>query len=236
MKKLITILLSVMVVFTMSVSMAFADEVGAAVESATVTNADVKENVVEHTQFDNAVHRFNYDIKVKERAKEGDHFDLKISKEHDLMSSSTTDKPIDVVDEDGEVIGKVEIRPNEVSETSGGGIARVTFNDKVKNKVVKKINLTFYGMFNRFIVKANSGTTGTQYQMVVGVKDAYKGYAVNVIKEVESRPGSTIRVTREHDANANPEEAVWHSEINRNYKKLLDFYNDVLYYVHRWKE
>lgn len=213
MKKLITILLSVMVVFTMSVSMSFADEVDARINSIDIRNDVTPDDSKVENIYDEAKCKFKFDIKINKEVKEGDHFDLNLSKNYDLTTEATYKKNFEVTDSDGEVIGTVDITPTETSKETGGGVARVTFNDKVKNKIINNINLTFCGMFNRHTVKGVDLFKAREYEFYADINKHYKNHVCRIVRDKFYPYQKTVHVSRE--LNDNTEKATWYANIKR---------------------
>ena len=209
MKKLSTILLSIMLVLTFSSSMVFADEVDARITDVRVSNTNEPEDYTEKPGFirEHDPTKIKFNIKVNKEVKEGDHFDINLSENYDLTTDATYQKNIDVVDNDGEVIGKVDITANETSATTGGGVARVTFNDKVKNKIVNNINLTFFGMFNNYRVKGNSDVRPLYYDMYATINGHLKNHSSAVITENENIKQGALALSRE--LNNNTDKITW---------------------------
>lgn len=232
MKKLSTILLSIMLVLTFSSSMVFADEVDARITDVRVSNTNEPEDYTEKPGFirEHDPTKIKFNIKVNKEVKEGDHFDINLSENYDLTTDATYQKNIDVVDNDGEVIGKVDITANETSATTGGGVARVTFNDKVKNKIVNNINLTFFGMFNNYRVKGNSDVRPLYYDMYATINGHLKNHSSAVITENENIKQGALALSRE--LNNNTDKITWYANVNR--KKNYQLSSNITFSVENW--
>lgn len=232
MKKLSTILLSIMLVLTFSSSMVFADEVDARITDVRVSNTNEPEDYTEKPGFirEHDPTKIKFNIKVNKEVKEGDHFDINLSENYDLTTDATYQKNIDVVDNDGEVIGKVDITANETSATTGGGVARVAFNDKVKNKIVNDINLTFFGMFNNYRVKGNSAVRPLYYDMYATINGHLKNHSSAVITENENIKQGALALSRE--LNNNTDKITWYANVNR--KKNYQLSSNITFSVENW--
>lgn len=232
MRKLSTIFLSFILVLTLSSSMVFADEVDARITDVRVSDVNDSDSNTEKPgimrEHDPA--KFKFNVKVNSEVKEGDHFDINLSENYDLTTDATYQKNIDVTDNDGEVIGKVDITANETSETTGGGVARVTFNDKVKNKVINNINLIFFGMFNKHRVKGNSDREPLYYEMYANINGHYKNHPSAVVTESKYAHNNALVLSRA--LNNEADKITWYANVNR--RKNHQISSDVTFSVENW--
>lgn len=217
MKKLISLIVSISFVLCMMTSVSFADDE----VDATINHFELSAPH-ENTQINNGMQvstsvplKFEYDIKVdKNNIKNGDYINVNVAREFDIYSETQRDE-FDVVTEDGTTIGKAKISSIPIDGDGGGGTAKITFNSNAENKLVKNINLTFYGLINKYA--GNDYYTPTTFKTNInGKHEVSKTFAIMpLIRGAESKMIEAIA-----ERSITPTEAEYTIRINGASKDL----------------
>lgn len=217
MKKLISLIVSISFVLCMMTSVSFADDE----VDATINHFELSAPH-ENTQINNGMQvstsvplKFEYDIKVdKNNIKNGDYINVNVAREFDIYSETQRDE-FDVVTEDGTTIGKAKISSIPIDGDGGGGTAKITFNSNAENKLVKNINLTFYGLINKYA--GNDYYTPTTFKTNInGKHEVSKTFAIMPpIRGAESKMIEAIA-----ERSITPTEAEYTIRINGASKDL----------------
>lgn len=227
MKKLISLIVSISFVLCMMTTVSFADDE----VDATINHFELSAPQ-ENTQINNGMQvstsvplKFDYDIKVdKNNIKNGDYINVNVAREFDIYSKTQLDE-FDVVTEDGTTVGKAKISSTPIDGDGGGGTAKITFNSNAENKLIKNINLTFYGLINKYA--GNAYYTPTTFKTNInGKHEVSKTFAI--MPPVHGAESKMIEAIAEHSET--PTEAEYTLRINGaskdiNYGKVTSAIN-----------